>query len=734
MNQSRARNLLSIQSIGCSLSILLGVRSQRNSFARQLVGLYLYTSGAQRQVFNVLSHLGISCSYPTIVGQGTLKQKTHRSESETPQVPNLPKPLPGPISDAKAQSPMGDSMPEVELEKNMREDVIGDLEDDDDYDDGIDWSAVTRQLGDAVDVAHINLELPGDSQRESTQTGVALADEVVDSRVITESHEEPDPIVGEAPTSSSANEEMLSRECTNASQDPSTCLTANRSVNVPRLPPNEHDVNVSFPQPIEVNVDGPSKTSVPSQSAMEGGVSQSEDQERSQDEQPPKEPTSELAPMPTRRDGLLFMLSYACRHETRRLALTKIMSYVYDNINMVFKSAEPILGRKDSQENGTCATAFPLYNATLEKLLTSELLDSFNKAPPLVEADILLTPKEHAELTAHLNHTVLRIIIQVGGDRFKHFLPQLQEMLPKTSHRIPIHQTLIRPLPSMNIDESSIVGNAEVLDTIFKEADPTYKSPAFMETLKIVWGDQLSTARVRSIVKTRAGQESPHSAFLNCVCAPGLFHYQISAAGSVLETHWGDPEQGNANPASLSSHNILLDRKPITITSPPPYRTCRDLIFVSLYGRIFHCLQLVSDFENIDNFAAKVSFEQLEGYAASLVSIYATPFEADTYCDARHDEILEYKHSNPDDEDLKNFRHTKGDMVYENGIYFLRDALLLREFTDAIKAGDSGRVVLVLKMYALSYRGSGRPKYAYETLHLIHNLTHVWPVSLRCVV
>ncbi|KAI8971036.1 hypothetical protein BD414DRAFT_426749, partial [Trametes punicea] len=40
----------------------------------------------------------------------------------------------------------------------------------------------------------------------------------------------------------------------------------------------------------------------------------------------------------------------------------------------------------------------------------------------------------------------------------------------------------------------------------------------------------------------------------------------------------------------------------------------------------------------------------------------------------------------------------------------------------------------VLKLWTLSFRGSGRSKYAYEMLHLIDNLTHVWPVPLRKIV
>jgi hypothetical protein len=68
-----------------------------------------------------------------------------------------------------------------------------------------------------------------------------------------------------------------------------------------------------------------------------------------------------------------------------------------------------------------------------------------------------------------------------------------------------------------------------------------------------------------------------------------------------------------------------------------------------------------------------------------------------------------------------------GDQIFENASLLLRDALISREFTDSIKAGDSGRLILILEVLALSFRGNGRSKDAYEMLHLIHNLTHVWP-------
>ena len=78
------------------------------------------------------------------------------------------------------------------------------------------------------------------------------------------------------------------------------------------------------------------------------------------------------------------------------------------------------------------------------------------------------------------------------------------------------------------------------------------------------------------------------------------------------------------------------------------------------------------------------------------------------------------------------FKH--GDMVYKNPCLFLCDALILHEFTDAIKGGYSGRIVRLLKILALMYCGCGRVKYAHKLLHIIHNLTHIWPSSLWYVL
>ena len=81
------------------------------------------------------------------------------------------------------------------------------------------------------------------------------------------------------------------------------------------------------------------------------------------------EDTIEYAPNPifallSRGVGLLKCLSHSCHISTWASALHHVLGHVYDNINMVFKVAEQILGHKDTQENSTCTTIFPYTKLT----------------------------------------------------------------------------------------------------------------------------------------------------------------------------------------------------------------------------------------------------------------------------------------------------------------------------------------------------------------------------------
>ena len=58
---------------GSAILSLLRSKSQNNSYAQSVIGTYLMATGAQRQHFTVLTALGVSTSYSSIIDQQTIK-------------------------------------------------------------------------------------------------------------------------------------------------------------------------------------------------------------------------------------------------------------------------------------------------------------------------------------------------------------------------------------------------------------------------------------------------------------------------------------------------------------------------------------------------------------------------------------------------------------------------------------------------------------------------------------
>ncbi|KAF9044014.1 hypothetical protein BJ165DRAFT_1347648 [Panaeolus papilionaceus] len=414
--------------------------------------------------------------------------------------------------------------------------------------------------------------------------------------------------------------------------------------------------------------------------------------------------------------GSLLQLSQSMRQEARKVAARVTFGEVYDNINFADKVAEQVIGRITAIENGTCATIWPLHKAEKKDMTLTEYVKAFDQASILEISHIEHSLDEARQFKKYLIYCILRIIINHGGEGFQHFRPTLHEKAPKSSHQIEVHQTLLHPLPAMKIDESTIIGNAEVDEAIVNELGLMDK-PEFHQHVRIIAGDQLSIARLRTLANLRAGHVGGYHSFAWGVWMPGLFHAKMADMHGFFVTHWGKPNTGTRNPGSLSYHNTLLRHLPISLTSLPNFRTCRDLVFVSLYARVLNCLLLVSKYTTLEKYCRHVAdWDTLEKHATQIFEQYANPHVVDAHRLNR----------------MKD--QSRGDMVYENAILFLRDGLVSREFTDAIKAGDSGRVVLVLKTWAYSFRGNGRSKYAYEMLLLIHNITNVWPKNVVDIV
>jgi hypothetical protein len=155
------------------------------------------------------------------------------------------------------------------------------------------------------------------------------------------------------------------------------------------------------------------------------------------------------------------------------------------------------------------------YLSSLKPLL--QRLERKCLAPPLAINDILLNCDKTKFFNKSLTHCLLRIIITHGGEKFNKFRADLERTQPVTKHKIELHKTPLHPLPAMNIDESTITGNDEVVTAIHKELEITEDDHEqgikifcgdHATCVKVFAGDQLSIARLRALASIRTGQEN----------------------------------------------------------------------------------------------------------------------------------------------------------------------------------------------------------------------------------
>lgn len=113
----------------------------------------------------------------------------------------------------------------------------------------------------------------------------------------------------------------------------------------------------------------------------------------------------------------------------------------------------------------------------------------------------------------------------------------------------------------MHIDQSTLEGNRDILDTVMEELLGNEKEEWFtVLTCMILTGDQLTLARIRGILRLQWDEEKVYYHLEWAVPVLQLFHLQMNFASFILKTHYGAVE----SPGSLSYFLAILGRKGIS--------------------------------------------------------------------------------------------------------------------------------------------------------------------------
>ncbi|KAF8181438.1 hypothetical protein K438DRAFT_1976162 [Mycena galopus ATCC 62051] len=407
------------------------------------------------------------------------------------------------------------------------------------------------------------------------------------------------------------------------------------------------------------------------------------------------------------------------------------VSIVWDNLNIAFRVESQRLNSANHFDNGTTATAIPIWNPftngpTALGTLPLEMKPPRTSTFPIIDwtpEDILPSPTNMEQLSQCCLWQIKRLALEniPGLAHVKKDFEGCPEVDP-----IAVHKTEQYPLPAMHEDESSIDGTIRVYERILQNLGITNEDLR-AHGLMFTDGDLLTDSLIDKaclIESARRNSDGEIEGMKASVRRFGLFHAKMAGARLVVNEHWGQPN--SVWPGSLWwEHNKLLKRKPMTAgwkaKKATPWKPSHELLQISLAAHVKDGFRIYCDRDDLDAWAATASLPEFNAVAERV------------YCNLFSTAALDK---------LRTLRPELRDITHENVILLNRDALFYIEFVFAIKKGDIGRVINVLRVWMVMMRSSKTmPKYAdaiFETLARIDRydpvlkkfFLHNWLVNL----
>lgn len=280
---------------------------------------------------------------------------------------------------------------------------------------------------------------------------------------------------------------------------------------------------------------------------------------------------------------------------------------------------------------------------------------------------------------------------------------------------LPLKKTTIYTLPTLPLDEAKVTETIEIIKAFMKELDIQLVT---MKDLVVMFkGDYLTIRNVCLAMYQRQDCRFINWAETLDFIEPviGLFHLQMNVQQLISETFWGGEE--GKDPASLKRFVTLVRNNRVKKESKD-FRANKYFLSDVLDGFVmasyFHCTST----KTLDEFSTFVK-DRLDDDDAETFWISV----ANSIVDGLYDAGVFSKMFNKEIE--------QRDYPIENSFLFMRDMLTMRDYEDAVKCGDPGRLELIIRHWNILYQGTTKTNYSMELLHLVSCLEKLWKEPMR---
>ena len=276
---------------------------------------------------------------------------------------------------------------------------------------------------------------------------------------------------------------------------------------------------------------------------------------------------------------------------------------------------------------------------------------------------------------------------------------------------LPPRKTVHRPLGPIPYDESSNAGNLAILENIFRGQ---YHLPdsIFQKRLYLVYGDQKTIRRLRTIKRRRRESEMPFDRLQWILPVPALFHLKMNLLYMISKAHFGGQDRDQS---SLYDAMNFWGRKRITRTKSE-FHALEELVIHSYKARIVAFYWRHMELRSV--LGSQQAEDELERALSSL------GFSA--FIDLLDYISSQYSHSGNVD--------IAKDSELRSHILFLRDAQTYLLLKYGIKHGDVGLIRRAVDRCIVYFHGSGQSNYANEMLYLQRLLVNSTPELRKAIL
>ncbi|KAL0058483.1 hypothetical protein AAF712_014833 [Marasmius tenuissimus] len=412
-------------------------------------------------------------------------------------------------------------------------------------------------------------------------------------------------------------------------------------------------------------------------------------------------------------------LSQENLEQVQKVAKEFMVGLIWDNVNFAFRVDSQRLDSKDHFDSGTTATAVVQH-------------DPFTNQPAL-QGSLPIYMKPSRETTYHSisDHTTLILpsledVLQLEQCTLWQLKSIAIEHNPELAHfknllgtcpsfgeygQISVHTTQQYPLPAMHIDESTIDGTFQVYNTLTRHLGLTNEALA-NHSILFVDGDLLTDSLLDKVASARRNSEEVWEGMMGVLGRFGIFHCKMAGNRMVMNEHWGTPNSKWAG-SLWWEHTQLLKRKPISAgwqaKKVAPWKQSHELIQISLAAHVLDGFRIYCGHEDFKRWATKASMDDFHAVAKKV--------HDSLFTSAAH-----YSQSSSP---------TGQDTVLMNNILYNRDAIMYWLLVTSIKAGNIGRIVLVLRIWMVMMRTpKTMPRYANAIFETLGRLQE-YPEKLR---